>query len=228
MIKAQRTFEVIANPRTSAVKPTSLVKSREAWQRQVVADHNIPTSALKVALAISWHTNRKESGLAWPGIATLAKLTALSKRTVMRATQWLEAHGHVEVMRRRIGKRNLPNQYRPLMLRRQNEAPTRVSPPSDRVMSPPSDTAMSPEPYSKPYREPHIHLRIGAAPNGAANRPAIKGSEKGDNRQEGKTVRSECYRLAWENEWLVLLDQPGLVYPVRLPLAAKIVEQRGS
>jgi hypothetical protein len=111
--------------RSALEEPFSLEKLREAWQRQLVGHRDIPASVLKVALAIGWHLNRDKGGVAWPGIRRLSELTSLVPSTVSWAVKWLEKHQHLHVERRRNGKRNLPNLYRPL-LRKRHERQTDV------------------------------------------------------------------------------------------------------
>jgi Helix-turn-helix domain len=130
-----------------------LAKRREHWQRQIVADTTAPASAVRVAMAISWHMSRKHYGLAWPSITRLAKLTALHERTVIRAIKWLEAAKHLEV--RRTGRR-VANRYMPIV-RQLGMSPITdkaVSVASDKAVPPPSDKAMSPEPSNEPPIEP--------------------------------------------------------------------------
>jgi hypothetical protein len=45
-------------------KPISSEKLRDQWQRKLSLDRKMPFSAYKVAIAISWHINRKEHGAA--------------------------------------------------------------------------------------------------------------------------------------------------------------------
>jgi hypothetical protein len=89
----------------------SLEKLREQSQRGLMQDPAASDSALRVLIAIGWHMNRKHEGLAWPSIATLAKITRLHPRTVIRAEQWLEASGYLEVKRSPRGSRQA-NRYR--------------------------------------------------------------------------------------------------------------------
>ena len=93
----------------------SLEPLREAWLRQIVGDRAISLSAIKVAVAISWHMNRQKNGLAWPGMSRLSKLTGLHQITVVRAVQWLEQQNHMQVMRTftRAGRGN--NRYMPTL-----------------------------------------------------------------------------------------------------------------
>jgi len=130
-----------------------LAKRREHWQRQIVADTAAPESAVRVAMAISWHMSRKHYGLAWPSITTLAKLTGLHERTVIRAIKWLEAAKHLKVTRR---ERRVANRYMPI-LRQLGMSPTSdkaLSVASDIAVPPPSDKAVSPEPSNEPSTEP--------------------------------------------------------------------------
>ena len=64
-----------------------------------------------VAVAIIKHTN-SVSGLAFPSVATLAKLTGYSKATVKTAIRVLDQGGHFHVTRLKVGKVNAANRYR--------------------------------------------------------------------------------------------------------------------
>jgi hypothetical protein len=48
--------------------PHELLKTREAIQRQILADPELQPSAKLIGVAISWHTNAKEGGAARPGL----------------------------------------------------------------------------------------------------------------------------------------------------------------
>src|SRR5262245_11820964 len=100
---------------SGTAKPNSLEIFREKWQRQLLADKTVLISDLKVAIAIGWHMNRNRGGEAWPGIRTLATLTALSKPTVIGATRRLESNGHVSIVRSRSGNRRNANRYKPVL-----------------------------------------------------------------------------------------------------------------
>ena len=65
-----------------------------------------------VAVAIVKHTGA-ETGLAWPSLATLARLTGYSKATVKRAVRELDKGSHFTVTRLKVGKVNASNRYRP-------------------------------------------------------------------------------------------------------------------
>ena len=54
-----------------------------------------------------------ETGLAWPSLATLARLTGYSKATVKRAVRELDKGSHFTVTRLKVGKVNASNRYRP-------------------------------------------------------------------------------------------------------------------
>jgi hypothetical protein len=124
-----------------SAKKGAFEHARDDFQKQMIADPEITLGFLRVAIALSLNFNRKEfnsgNGLvAFPGIErTLAPLTGLSTRTVIRAIKWFEARGHMRIERRRSGKKNLVNRYHPLRktVAQLNEVPkaARVSPPSD-------------------------------------------------------------------------------------------------
>lgn len=66
------------------------------WQRQIVGDHDLPRSALHVAVVIADHVNR-DTGIAWPGQDRIAEITGLSKSGVRKAIAALAERGHLEV-----------------------------------------------------------------------------------------------------------------------------------
>src|SRR5262245_40466506 len=96
-------------------KSNSLEARRQQWLTQLLADPKLGFSHLKVAMVIGWHFNRNQGGKAWPGINRIAEIAHVDRRTVMRAVQWLEEHGWLKVTRRPKGKRNLPNEYLPVL-----------------------------------------------------------------------------------------------------------------
>src|SRR5262249_9075453 len=96
-------------------------------------------------MAISWHMSRKHYGLAWPSITTLAKLTGLHERTVIRAIKWLEAAKHLKVTRR---ERRVANRYMPILRQ------LGISTTSDKALSVTREKAVSPEPSNEPSTEP--------------------------------------------------------------------------
>src|SRR5262245_2142549 len=96
----------------SAGRAKSLEKFREDWLRQVVLHRDVPASVLKVAFLIGYHINRK-TGLAFPGMRTLARLASLSTSTVNKAVRWLKAHGYLDIQPGRT--RNATNRYMPLL-----------------------------------------------------------------------------------------------------------------
>ena len=97
-----------------------------------------PTTKL-VAVAIAQRAGAS-SGLAWPGMGTLAADTGRSRSSVIRAVKELEQGGHLSVTRLRVGSKNVSNRYRlPAM------NGSTVAPPSVRVTPPPS-VMVTPEP----------------------------------------------------------------------------------
>jgi hypothetical protein len=93
-------------------KLISLEKLRETWLRQVVLHRDAPASVIKVAVIVGYHINRK-TGLAFPGMRTIAKLTSLSTSTINKAVKWLQTFGYLEIQ---PGKtRNATNRYLPIL-----------------------------------------------------------------------------------------------------------------
>jgi DNA-binding transcriptional regulator YhcF (GntR family) len=145
-------------------------KFKEQWHLQIAADKSLPAGALRVASAIASHMNRRKNGLAWPGFNRLAKLTRLSRRTIIRATKALEQAGHMTITRRKMGTENSPNEYRPVLKESvQNDTTlvSRMTPPSvthDTTPSVTGDTLTSElEPLSEPLNEP-LPYKASTAP----------------------------------------------------------------
>jgi hypothetical protein len=123
-------------------------KHKELWQLQILADHNLTHATRNVAIAISVHLNRN-SRIAWPGRVRLAKMVAVSTKTVQRAIAELERAGHFQVLRSRNGVKSNANRYVPILKRDR----THVSPPGD-ISVPGGGTYVSPGPLNEPLREP--------------------------------------------------------------------------
>jgi DNA-binding transcriptional regulator YhcF (GntR family) len=91
-------------------------KCKELWQRQILADSNLTHATRNVAIAISVHLNRN-SRIAWPGRVRLAKMVAVTVKTVQRAIAELERAGHLHVLRSRNGVKSNANRYVPILKR---------------------------------------------------------------------------------------------------------------
>jgi hypothetical protein len=123
MLTGTSSAEVIPlNPATAPAptptkKPLSLEVYRERWLMQLIADPDLTAGDLRVAIAITFHMNRQQDGLAWPGMARLATLTRTSLSTVIRATKRLEVRGHLRVIRSRAGGKRGLNHYHPMLKR---------------------------------------------------------------------------------------------------------------
>jgi DNA-binding transcriptional regulator YhcF (GntR family) len=78
----------------------------------VVLHRDAPASVIKVAVIVGYHINRK-TGVAFPGMRTIAKLTSLSTSTINKAVKWLQTFGYLEIQ---PGKtRNATNRYLPIL-----------------------------------------------------------------------------------------------------------------
>ena len=190
-------------------KPFNLEKFKEDWQRQVMADPTLSPVTFRVSIAISWHMNRKQSGLAWPGMARLAQMACTTPRTVIRATKQLEAKGHLRIIRSHQRERRGLNRYMPLTksaCHRRDADNADMSVPSlgsDQVLSLGSDQAPSHEPLSKPLSEPPSYMDIANAMS------SLKDSRELEDKRVGEGSRgshhsathqnsplAECYRKA--------------------------------
>ena len=112
------------------------LSDRIAWAMAL----KVAPSTKLVAVAIAQRAGAS-SGLAWPGMGTLATDTGRSRSSVIRAVKELEQGGHLTVTRLRVdAKRHASNRYRlPAM------KVATVTPPSVRVTLPPS-VRVTPEP----------------------------------------------------------------------------------
>ena len=135
----------------------SYESKKEKWLLQVAADTKLPAGALRVALGISLHMNRKQNLLAWPGFGKLQQILGVDRSTVIRGVKALERGGHMRVVRIRKGSKNQPNHYHPNILRTGVVAsvPLGSGSPATRVVA-----AVPPEPMNEPMREP-LNLRKG-------------------------------------------------------------------
>ena len=187
-------------------KPVSLEKFRETWLRQVVLHRDAPASVIKVAVVLGYHINRK-TGLAFPGMRTIAKLTSLSTSTINKAVKWLAMRGYVQIQPGRT--HNATNRYLPLL---RDAGANRAFAPERTGCSPQGATDL-------PTYLPNYLPSYKAAPNGAAlknDQEAIKGSEERGIRGSKESHKSlsvspskpepiespesEAYRLAREYE----------------------------
>jgi hypothetical protein len=178
-------------------KSLSLEVYRERWLMQLIADPDLTAGDLRVAIAITFHMNRQQDGLAWPGMARLAALTRTSLSTVIRATKRLEVRGHLRVIRSRAGKKRGLNRYQPI-LKRAASVPiaeqSRMTLPSvtydTTVVSSVTHKPLT-EPLSKPlsYTAPTSVGAIHNKQNNQTKRVAEEERERG-SREEGQTVTS--------------------------------------
>jgi hypothetical protein len=184
-----------------------LEKFREEWQRQLVADRTISLTALKVALAICWHMNRRKGGWAWPGISKLDKLTGLHRTTVMRAIKWLEDSGYLRVLRGHAGKQKAVNRYLPLLRSNVTESDY----PSRSQSDYPSRTIEQLKPLNEPPKEPPIQSTpYSAAANAAAAASTAREIEIEEEKQPTRVpardgpkrgVAARCYELVRQNPY---------------------------
>jgi hypothetical protein len=179
----------------------NLEKFREDWQRQLVADRTIPLTALKVAVAICWHMNRKKGGWAWPGISKLDKLTGLHRTTVMRAIKWLEDNCYLRVMRGYAGNQRSVNRYLPL-LRSSAKAPATKEPTREQTVAEsdyPSRSMERPKPPREPLtlNTPYLAATSVAAPQSSENERL---AEEGDLASTSEpSLAAQCYASARQN-----------------------------
>ena len=128
---------------------------KEKWLLQVASDPAIRAKALRAAIGIGLHMNRKQRLLAWPGFNRLASILGMDRRAVIRGVKQLEALGHMRVVRSRNGSKNNPNHYHPNIWGTGvvSERPLPSVKLTTRVVS-----NRPPEPMNEPMREPTIRI----------------------------------------------------------------------
>ena len=82
------------------------LSDRWAWA------YGLPVSGIARAVAgcIAYHA-RDNTGVSWPGMATIVKETGFKRTAVIAAIKVLERGGHVTVRRFKVGKKNAVNRY---------------------------------------------------------------------------------------------------------------------
>jgi len=182
-------------------KPVSLEKFREAWLRRLILHRGIKGSMLRVAIVLGYHINRK-TGLAFPGMRTIRRLTSLSTSTISAAVNWLEVHGYLKIERGKT--RNATNRYVPLTgQERSGKTEHPVRPVRTPVFAP-GDTDL---PTYLPKEPPSYNAAVGTA----ADRPVSEEGREKDIQGRGEILpssnssptsspaespRSKAYRLA--------------------------------
>jgi hypothetical protein len=127
---------------------------KEKWLVQVASDHSLPPIAVRVAIVIGLHMNRKQRLLAWPGYGRLATLLGTTRKMAIKGAKALERAGHMRVVRSRNGTKNNPNHYHPNIWATMGVVPKRI------LDSPQAGTRVvprqTPEPMNEPTKEPTI------------------------------------------------------------------------
>ena len=90
-------------------QPISGHKGRDRWMRALAAASDLSPRAFRLTLWLSAAFNCK-TGQCYPGHPALAKGLQVSRRTVSRAVDELEAGGWIEV-RRTVGNNTVHNQF---------------------------------------------------------------------------------------------------------------------
>jgi len=182
-------------------------RKKEYWLWQVAADRKLTAGALRVAITIARHMNRDKDGLAWPGIARLARQSGTTERNCYRAIDLLEEREHLQITRTRGGV----NRYLPMltpatrnaMLRDTELTYTECHPTPDSqsntpvTQSTPPLSGPSPEPLIEPPTEPpNEPLSHRAAVSTAAIRNSGRLVGEEERKVSPSTLAAECYRLA--------------------------------
>ncbi|MER9411450.1 helix-turn-helix domain-containing protein [Mesorhizobium sp. M0589] len=81
-------------------------KFRWNWIRQVLYDHELSSTAVRIALCLAMEFLNRKSRTAWPSQMTLATLLRCSVKTVENAIASLGERGHLTVTRRGKGVTN--------------------------------------------------------------------------------------------------------------------------
>lgn len=90
---------------------TSIPQGFAMIPRSMLYDQAIPPDAKIIYLVVSSHIGGNET--AWPSRQRIADLSGVSLSTAKRQLGWLERHGYIEVVRRKVEqKQNLTNEYR--------------------------------------------------------------------------------------------------------------------
>ena len=161
----------------------------------------VAPSTKLVAVAIAQRAGAS-SGLAWPGMGTLATDTGLHRSSVIRAVKELEQGGHLTVTRFKVGKKNASNRYRlPPM------QSSTVTPPSLTVTLPPSLT-VEPEPVRT--LEP---VKKAAAPLPV---PDPEGVDEKPQAETGRADRHVCpCGHSWPKSYGTVCFSPSCNQPKR-------------
>jgi hypothetical protein len=126
---------------------------KEMWLVQVVSDPKLSRAAMRVAVGIAVHMNRKQNMLAWPGQRRLAEMLHMSRATVCRGVADLEVHQHIRVTRSKTGKKNDANHYHINIWALGGGPPAVLRGPP---VVPRVDLTGMPEPPKEPLKEPLI------------------------------------------------------------------------
>jgi hypothetical protein len=169
-------MRVIAGTNFRAIE--NYESKKEKWLLQVAADPELSAGALRVAIGIGLHMNRKQRLLAWPGYGRLQKLLGVHYDTIRRGVKALEARGHLRVVRSRNGRKNNPNHYHPNIWRTEVGAATHrgMCTPAQRV-----GAALHTEPMNEPMKEPLIRRISTGFKNGLGGRGSEGKAEGRDN-----------------------------------------------
>jgi hypothetical protein len=145
--------DVSGHPDDGKEKQRRLQKMREDFVEQVLADPERELGYVAVAWAIATFLNATTLN-AYPGYGAIAKKAHVGRRTAVRAVEWLERRGHLQVTRVWDGTKNSSNRYVPLLNRPATVTETfpKHAPNDTTLVSQlwhhPSVTAMAPEPLS--------------------------------------------------------------------------------
>jgi hypothetical protein len=169
-------MRVIASTNFRAIE--NYESKKEKWLLQVATDSELSAGALRVAIAIGLHMNRKQRLLAWPGFGRLQKLLDIDRSTVIRGVKALEGRGHMRIVRSRNGSKNHPNHYHPNIWRTGVVAAVPLGRCTDatRVVA-----AVPPEPMNEPMKEPPIRRISTRFKNGLGGRGSEGKEERRDN-----------------------------------------------
>ncbi len=155
----------------------------------------LPTREKFVLLMLANYASN-ETGDCYPSMATLAKDTAMSRDSVIRALRSLEASGHIRITRRTSDGVNLPNVYRleigssrqPGVVAGSNH-PSRTQQPG--VVAG-SNTNLSDEPINEPKEPPFV------PPQHPPTEPPIKPATRlSADWQPDNDDEAYCLRRGW-------------------------------
>jgi len=182
----------------------AFAERNDAWRLQVIRDARITRVPLAVAIIISQRVNR-ETDDAWPALDKIAKQCGTTIRSIRRAIDCLEEHGHVAVIR---GGGRKSNRYRLAMKDDPICAP--IGAQKDGDESAPTSAQNEPECAPTSAQNSEQSKLSFCAPTGAASvRPSAHRPLNTSERRKGESPLTPQLQEAFD-AWNELADECGL------------------